>query len=265
MANKKPLILITNDDGYQARGIKSLVESVVGLGDIVVFAPDGPRSGMSGAITSINPIRYSLLRKDEERNLTVYSCTGTPVDCVKLAINEVLDRKPDLVVSGINHGSNSAIAVVYSGTMGATIEGCIFGIPSIGFSIDDHRADADFTESIRICRIISEQVLQEGLPESVCLNVNVPKTDAVKGIKVCTQTKGKWEKEYMRSKDAADKDVFWMTGSFRNAEPENKNTDEWALSNGYASIVPIKIDMTSYETIPALKDWEKLSCEVVKS
>lgn len=258
MTNKKPLILVTNDDGYQAKGIQALIESVTGLGEIVVLAPDGPRSGMSSAITSVQPLRYSLLSKDESKDLSVYTCTGTPVDCIKLGINELLERKPDLVVSGINHGSNSAIAVVYSGTMGAAIEGCIFGIPSIGFSVDNHSANANFDETVKIARIISEQVLKNGLPEGVCLNVNVPNTTSVKGIKICHQTKGKWIKEFVRSKDGAKREVFWLTGEFSNAEPENQHTDEWALTHEYAAVVPVKIDMTAYETISSLKEWEKL-------
>ena len=261
MTKKKPLILVTNDDGYQSKGIKSLVEGILGLGEVVVVAPDGPRSGMSSAITAIHPIRYSLRRKDEEKELTVYTCTGTPVDCIKLGISEILDRKPDLVVSGINHGLNSAIAVVYSGTMGAAIEGCIFGIPSIGFSVADHSPNANFEQSIKVVRAISAQVLREGLPEGVCLNVNVPSMNMVKGIKVCAQTKGKWEKEFNKSKDGAGRDVYWLTGEFENAEPQNEHSDEWALRNGYVSVVPVKIDMTAYETIPALKEWEKLYSE----
>jgi 5'-nucleotidase len=258
MTNKKPLILVTNDDGYQSKGIQSLIESVIGLGQIVVLAPDGPRSGMSSAISSVQPLRYSLVQKDESKDLAVYACTGTPVDCVKLAINELLDRKPDLLVSGVNHGSNAAICVVYSGTMGAAIEGCIFGVPSIGFSVTDHSANADFQETIKIARLISMQVLEEGLPEGVCLNVNVPDVSPVKGIKVCRQTKGQWIKEFVRSKDGAQREVFWLTGEFSNDEPNDQNTDEWALAQGYASIVPTKIDMTAHEVIAKIKNWENL-------
>ncbi len=258
MTNKKPLILVTNDDGYQSRGIAALVESIVGLGEIVVMAPDGPRSGMSSAITSVLPIRYSLVKKDEEKDVTIYACSGTPVDCIKLAISEVVDRQPDLIVSGINHGSNSAIAVVYSGTMGAAIEGCIFGIPSIGFSVDNHSANANFEGTIKVARILSKQVLENGLPQGICLNVNVPHTGDVKGIKICHQTKGKWVKEFLRSKDGAGREVFWLTGEFLNAELENELSDEWAISQGYAAVVPVKIDMTAYEMVSALKDWEKL-------
>ena len=172
MMNDRPLILITNDDGVEAKGIKELTECLRDLGDIVVFAPDGPRSGMASAITSLVPIKYTLVRK--EKGLTVYSCTGTPVDCVKLAINEVLERKPDLLASGINHGGNHAICIQYSGTMGAAAEGCVFGIPSMGVSLLDHRADADFAESCRLGRMLARRIIKEGLPHGTYLNLNVP-------------------------------------------------------------------------------------------
>ncbi len=252
--NKKPLILITNDDGVQAKGIQSLIEAIKPLGEIVVLAPDGARSGMSSAITSEVPLRLYQLKREE--NLTVYSCTGTPVDCVKLAINEILDRKPDLVISGINHGSNAAICVIYSGTMGAAIEGCIFGIPSLGVSLTDHSSDADFSEAAKYARIVAEKILEEGLPENVCLNVNVPNSKKVKGMKVCTQTPGRWISEFMKSKDASGKDIYWLTGVFDNFTPNDENTDEWALANDYVSIVPCKIDMTAHHVVEQLKHWE---------
>ena len=183
--NDRPLILITNDDGVEAKGIKELTECLRDLGDIVVFAPDGPRSGMASAIISLVPIKYTLVRK--EKGLTVYSCTGTPVDCVKLAINEVLERKPDLLASGINHGGNHAICIQYSGTMGAAAEGCVFGIPSMGVSLLDHRADADFAESCRLGRMLARRIIKEGLPHGTYLNLNVPNVPNVKGMKVCRQ------------------------------------------------------------------------------
>ncbi len=252
--NKKPLILITNDDGVQAKGIQCLIEVIRPLGEVVVLAPDGARSGMSSAITSHVPLRIFQLKQEE--NLTVYACTGTPVDCVKLAINEILDRKPDLVISGINHGSNAAICVVYSGTMGAALEGCILGIPSIGVSLTDHSPDADFSEACRYARIVAEKTLEEGLPEGVCLNVNVPNNANIKGMKVCTQTSGRWISEFMKSKDALGKDIYWLTGVFDNLNPNDENTDEWALANGYVSIVPSKIDLTAHHIVNQLKHWE---------
>jgi 5'-nucleotidase len=245
----KPLILITNDDGVQSPGINVLIEAIKTLGDIVVLAPDSPRSGMSGAITSRLPIRVKEEKREE--GLTVYSCSGTPVDCVKLAINEILDRKPDLLLSGINHGSNAAICVFYSGTMGAALEGTIFGVDSIGFSLTDHAQDADFTDAAIYAGIIVEKVLKNGLPKGVCLNVNVPNT-AVKGIKICTQTAGRWINEFFKSKDPSGADVYWLTGDFRNDEPDNEHSDEWALAHGYVSVVPTKIDLTAYEVLDKL-------------
>ena len=259
MSKDKPLILITNDDGYFAKGINSLAESLVGLGEIVVVAPDGPRSGMSSAITSILPIRYQLIRKDEEKDITVYACSGTPVDCVKLGISEVLGRKPDLLVSGINHGSNASISVLYSGTMGAAIEGTLFNVPSIGFSLLDHETDADFSHTKSIVRSLSEEILTNGLAPNICLNVNIPHSkEELKGIKVCCQAEGQWIEEFKKSTDGANNQVLWLTGSFKNHEPHNEETDEWALANGYASIVPIHIDMTAHEHIKSIKSLEKL-------
>lgn len=249
----RPLILITNDDGIEAKGINELTECLLDLGDVVVFAPDGPRSGMSSAITSEIPIKYTLVKK--VNGLTVYKCTGTPVDCVKLSISEVLDRKPDLLVSGINHGGNMAISVLYSGTMGAAAEGCIFGVPSLGVSLLDHHSDADFTESCRLGRMVARRILKEGLPAGTYLNLNVPKTDAVKGMKICRQAAGKWIKEYKRSENGAGKPVFWLTGSFENAKPIHPDNDTLALDSGYASLVPCKLDVTDYEWMEKYKEW----------
>lgn len=251
--NERPLILITNDDGYQAKGINELVECLRELGDLVVFAPDGARSGMASAITSLIPIKYKLIK--EEPGLTVYSCTGTPVDCVKLALNEILDRQPDLLVSGINHGGNMAICVNYSGTMGAAIEGCIFDIPSIGVSLLDHHADADFTECCRLGRMLARRVLREGLPHGTYLNLNVPKADHVKGVKICRQADGRWVREFMRAQNPSGEPVFWLTGDFESAKPIHPENDVLALDSGYASLVPCKIDVTDYEFMNTLCDW----------
>lgn len=250
---KKPLILITNDDGFRARGIRTLTEYLKDVANIIVFAPDSPQSGMSSAITSINPLRYFLYK--EEENVKTYICNGTPVDCIKLAMN-VLDVKPDMIFSGINHGSNAAISVIYSGTMGAAIEGCIFGIPSVGVSLCDFSVDADFSQSGIIAAKIAQKIMEEGLPKGVCLNVNVPKGE-VKGLQIASQTQGKWTNEYYPSKDGAQRDVYWLRGRFDNWEVENEDTDEWALTNGYAAVVPVKIDMTDYGMISKLKHWEE--------
>ena len=250
---KRPLILITNDDGFRARGIRTMTAHLKEFADIVVFAPESPQSGMSSAITSINPLRYFLYKKED--NVTTYICNGTPVDCVKLAMN-VLDRKPDMLFSGINHGSNAAVSVLYSGTMGAAIEGCIFGLPSVGMSLCDFSNEADFTESAAIATKIAAKIWKEGLPKGICLNVNVPKGE-VKGLQIASQTQGKWVNEYYTAKDGAQRDVFWLRGNFDNWELENKLSDEWALTNGYASVVPVKIDMTDYDAISKLKHWEQ--------
>lgn len=253
MTKERPLILITNDDGVLAKGINELIGCLRDLGDIVVFAPDGPRSGMASAITSLIPIKYNLLKKED--GLTVYSCTGTPVDCIKLSINEILDRKPDLLVSGINHGGNMAICVNYSGTMGAAAEGCIFDVPSIGVSLLDHAADADFSESCRLARMLARRVLKEGLPHGTYLNLNIPKTSHVLGLKICRQADGRWIKEFKRSEDASGNPVFWLTGEFKSNQPIHQDNDMLALNSGYATLVPCKIDVTDYDFISTLKSW----------
>lgn len=256
MENNRPLILITNDDGYQAKGITALIDSVIDLGEILVVAPDGPRSGMSSAITSLHPLRVRL--EKEEANLKIYSCSGTPVDCVKLGISELANRKPDIILSGVNHGSNAAVAVLYSGTMGAALEGAVFKIPSIGFSLLDHSLNADFSYAKEYIHLLTKQVIEEGLPVGTCLNVNIPKGDDIKGIKICRQTSGKWDKEFLLSKDGTHKDVYWLTGEFTNDEPHDETTDEWVLAHGYVAVVPVKVDMTNHEHIEKLKGWEKL-------
>ena len=252
--NDRPLILITNDDGVGAKGIKELTECLRDLGDIVVFAPDGPRSGMASAITSLVPLKYTLVKK--EPGLTVYSCTGTPVDCVKLAINEVLERKPDLLASGINHGGNHAICIQYSGTMGAAAEGCVFGILPISWRrsrVRADRPDADFTESCRLGRMLARRIIKEGLPHGTYLNLNVPDIPNVKGMKVCRQAEGRWTNEFKRSENATGEPVFWLAGSFENAKPIHADNDTLALDSGYASLVPCKIDVTDYDFLALLK------------
>ncbi|MDR1632082.1 MAG: 5'/3'-nucleotidase SurE [Dysgonamonadaceae bacterium] len=253
--SKKPLILITNDDGVHALGINRLIEAIAPLGEVVVVAPDGPRSGMSSAITSMNPIRVSLLK--DEKDLKIYACTGTPVDCVKIGIDRLLGRKPDLLVSGINHGSNAAVAVIYSGTVGAALEGCIIGVPSLAVSLTNYSHHADFSEAAKFGKSVAEKVLKEGLPKGICLNLNVPDIPKVKGLKVGSQTAGRWTKEFEEMKDPSGKSVYWLTGEFFNEEPGNENNDEWALANGYAALVPLHIDMTAYHFIEKIRNWEE--------
>lgn len=254
MKNKKPLILISNDDGVLAKGLHELVKTLEGLGEIVVMAPDGPRSGASGAITSELPVRYSKV--SEGKDLTIYKCTGTPVDCVKLAMFELIPRCPDLVVGGINHGDNSAVNVHYSGTMGVVIEGCLKGIPAIGYSLCDHDADADFRPMLPYVRRIAEMVLNEGLPKGTCLNVNVPKASELKGVRICRQTDASWGNEWYCGKHPKGGDYFWLTGKFTNNEPEASDTDRWALEHGYVAITPIQVDMTAYSLINKLNEWD---------
>ena len=248
----KPLILVSNDDGVDAKGINILAEIMAEIGDVLVLAPAFPQSGQSNAITVTAPIRFKKV--GEKKNITRYSCTGTPTDCVKLALNEVLQgRKPDLLVSGINHGSNAAINVIYSGTMGAAFEGCENGIPSIGFSLADHSMDADFSFFKPYVLKITQMVLEKGLPKRVCLNVNAP-VGEIKGIRIARQCDGFWTKEFEKRDDPrGNGNYYWMTGYFDNMEPNATDTDEWALANGYISIVPTRIDMTDYQTMEDTK------------
>jgi len=248
----KPYILITNDDGDVAKGIQVLTRLMCQLGDVIVVAPDGPRSAQSNAITVTHPIRFKLT--EESEGLKKYTCTGTPTDCVKLALNEIVERKPDLIVSGINHGSNAAVNVIYSGTMGAVLEGCENGILSIGFSICDHSYNADFSYFEPFILKIASQALEKGLPRGVCLNVNAP-VGVIKGVKVARQCDGQWTKEFAKRIDPQGRSYFWLTGNFENFEPESPDTDEWALNNGYVSIVPTKIDMTAYDLLREVENW----------
>jgi len=249
----KPYILITNDDGDAAPGIDVLTRLMMQLGDVVVVAPDGPRSAQSNALTVTHPIRFKLI--EEQEGLKRYSCTGTPTDCVKLALNEIVERKPDLLVSGINHGSNSAINVIYSGTMGAVLEGCENGILSIGFSIDSHSLKVDFSEFEPFILQIARQTLENGLPHATCLNVNAP-CGTISGVRISRQCDGRWTKEFEKRVDPQGRAYYWLTGYFENHEPEAEDTDEWAILNGYVSIVPTKIDLTAYEAMESIKEWK---------
>lgn len=252
---ERPLILISNDDGVHARGLASLCDVIKPFGDVWVVAPERGESGKSHAITITLPLTVSQLI--DEPGFKVFSCTGTPVDSVKLALNKILPRKPDFIVSGINHGSNASISVIYSGTMGAAIEGCLNGVPSVGFSLLNHSANADFASSQVIVREVFANLIETGLPKGVCLNVNIPdvKLNEIKGIRVCRQTMGVWKEEYEHRVDPRGKDYYWLTGDFHNFEPNAKDTDEWALANNYAAIVPVEVDFTSYEAMKHIKDW----------
>jgi 5'-nucleotidase len=252
---KKPLFLVTNDDGVEAKGIKSLIEVVRPMGRVLVVAPADPHSGMSHAITVKVPLRIEKVM--EEKDILIYKCHGTPVDCVKMAFNHLLKDKPDLLVSGINHGSNASTSVFYSGTMGAVLEGCINEIPSVGFSLLNLDYDADFTAAKHFAGRIIKKVLQNKLPVSVCLNVNIPDgpIDSIEGIKMCRQNKGYWKEEFDKRVDPMGRNYFWLTGNFHNTEPGATDTDEWALEHQYISIVPQKIDLTCYDTLKSLQEW----------
>ena len=246
---RQPVILITNDDGITAPGIMNLVEAVKDLGKIVVVAPDKPQSGMGHAITIGQPLR--LHKVNVFGDIEAYSCTGTPVDCVKLAVDKVLHRKPDLCLSGINHGANHSINVIYSGTMSAAVEAAIESIPSAGFSLLDYSIDADFTGARKYVRIMVEKMLSTKLDKHTVLNVNIPPlaVDLLKGFKLCRQAYAKYEEDFMERQDPNGRMYYWLTGEFVNFD-KGKDTDVWALANGYVSVVPVQFDMTHY----ALKD-----------
>ena len=253
---ERPLILVTNDDGINAPGIRTLISIMKDLGDIVVVAPDSPQSGMGHAIT-INSTLHSSRITPKDSEITEYSCSGTPADCVKLAINELMPRKPDLCVSGINHGSNSSINVIYSGTMSAAIEAGIEGVPAIGFSLLDYSWNADFEQSKNFISMITLNALKNGIPKGVVLNVNIPsvrKSD-IKGVKICRQAMAYWIEEFDKRKNPLGQEYYWLTGKFIN-EDLGEDTDEWALNNNFISIVPVKFDLTAHHAIKGLNQWD---------
>lgn len=250
------LILVSNDDGVEAKGLKNLVDVALEFGRVVVAAPTEAMSGMSHAITIKTPLRVKKI--SENGKLTYYSCLGTPVDSVKLAFNKLLGRRPDLVLSGINHGSNSSASVVYSGTMAAAMEGCVNQIPAAGFSLLDYSPDADFSYAKKIARKIIMAIIENGLEKGVCLNVNIPAKpeNEIKGIKICRQARGYWKEEFDMRKDPHDGEYYWLTGQFFNVEPDSEDTDEFALINNYVSIVPTRVDLTDYNSIIKLNNWQ---------
>ena len=249
----KPNILVVNDDGITAPGIKNLIEVAQEIGNVVVVAPDGPQSGMGHAITIGKPLRFDKV--DLYPGVEMYKCSGTPVDCVKLAVNKIFKgKKPDLCVSGINHGLNNSINVIYSGTMSAAVEGAIEGIPSIGFSLDDFSQEADFSHAKKFIKEISLQVLEHGLPPATLLNVNFPKGPNLKGIKICRQANAKWAEEFDERKDPYERPYYWLTGVFQNND-KGEDTDVWALENGFVSVVPVQFDLTAHHAIPVLNSW----------
>lgn len=249
----RPLILVTNDDGVTAKGIHALTLAMSTLGDVVVVAPDKPQSGMGHAVTIHHPIRVNDAEVPYAKK--AYSCSGTPVDCVKIALYTLLDRKPDLIVSGVNHGSNSSINVIYSGTMSAAVEGAVEGIPSIGFSLLDYSLDADFTASQKVAIHLAKQMLEDDhLPEHICLNVNIPKGTEINGIKMCRQAHGMWMEQFNERIDPFQKKYYWMTGEFM-VKDKGEDTDEFALQHNYVSVVPVQFDLTAYHALSHLQQW----------
>ncbi len=240
---KRPLILVSNDDGIEAIGVHELVDCLLKFGDVVCVCPDGPRSGQSMAISVNTPLRIERL--DDWHGAEMYKVNGTPVDCIKISMHTILGRRPDLVVSGINHGSNAAINVVYSGTMGAAFEGCACGVPSIGFSLTTHNPKADFSGCLPFVDKIVGSVLKNGLPEGVCLNVNIPASNpAPTEMRITKACKGRWTDEYQEYIDPNGRKFYWLTGKFKNEEPDNEDTDEWCLSHGIVSVVATALDRT---------------------
>ena len=272
--NERPLILISNDDGYQAKGINELIKMVAPLGDILVCAPDGPRSGFSCAFSATIPLTLtrhddpSSLHTPHSTNIEVWSSNGTPVDCVKLALARLVTRRPDLVIGGINHGDNGSVNSHYSGTMGVVMEGCMKYIPSVAFSLCDHHDDADFEPLRPYIVDITRRVLEKGLPKGVCLNVNFPlieggrskelgsKEGTYRGVRVCRMAQGSWLNEVTTCHHPRGYDYHWMVGHYRNDEPEATDTDNWALNHGYVAITPTTFDVTAYEAMEGLKELE---------
>ena len=260
---KKPLILITNDDGYQAAGIQALARAVAALGDVYVVAPDGARSGAAASISSatsvtVRPVALPSLT-GEGRGVSFYACSGTPVDCVKLALEQVVPRRPDLILSGINHGDNASISVHYSGTMGAVLEGCMKGIPSVGVSLwlprrERYEEVPVPEDTLAAIAQLCQRVIEQGLPQDTCLNINLPPATVFRGWRVCRQARGKWTAEWLPLIEFPEQRSFQLTGQFTDLEPEAPDTDFAALRAGYASIVPVTIDMTAHAALSFLKD-----------
>jgi 5'-nucleotidase len=255
MTLKKPLILVTNDDGIFSKGIRTLIDAVSPFGELLIIAPDKPQSGMGHAITVNNILRVHPYHSFEGHK--AFTCTGTPVDCVKMAMYELKGKKPDLVVSGINHGENTSTNVLYSGTMSAAVEGAIEGIPSVGFSLADFDANADFEGAAKIVKQVVESVLKNKMPADTCLNVNIPKIAAseIKGVKICRSARAFWKDSLDKRKDQHGGNYYWLAGSFENQD-KGEDTDLWAMENGFASIVPIHFDMTAYHAMAEINNWD---------
>jgi len=251
----KPFILVCNDDGVTAPGIQALTEVARKFGDVMVVAPDKPQSGTGHGITINSTLRINTIK--EEEGLSIYSASGTPVDCIKLAMYKLGKTRPDLIVSGINHGSNASINVIYSGTMSAAVEGALEGVPSIGFSLMDFSIDADFTASQKIAETLISKALENEMGKGICLNVNIPKLgyDEIMGIKVCRQAEANWEEEFEERTDPFGKKYYWLTGEFVSHD-KGEDTDVWALNNNYVSVVPVQYDLTAHRFLNDLNAWD---------
>lgn len=253
---KRPLILISNDDGYQAKGIRCLVDMLKDIADIIVCAPNAARSGFSCAFSATTPLRLTF--HEESEGIQIWSCNGTPTDCVKMALSNICPRKPDMVIGGINHGDNASVNTHYSGTMGVTLEGCMKYIPSIAYSLCDQHPDANFEPMRPYIRRFTEKVLREGLPKGVCLNINFPvTTDGYKGVKMARMAYGTWENETTKCHHPRGYDYFWMIGHYHNDEPDQTDTDRWAIEHGYVAITPTHVDVTAYDYLNHKEDWEE--------
>ncbi|AHW58912.1 5'-nucleotidase /3'-nucleotidase /exopolyphosphatase [Draconibacterium orientale] len=251
--SEKPLILVTNDDGIHAKGLRELVEVMQFFGDVVVISSEVSMSGKACGITVDQPLRATPVEKIQ--GVSTFKCNGTPVDSVKLSFNGLFERIPDYVVSGINHGSNASISVIYSGTMGAAIEGGLHGVPSIGFSLEDYSPDADFSKAKLVVARVFQSVIENGIPPFTCLNVNIPKGKP-EGIKVCRQAHGKWMGEFEKRTDPHGREYHWLSGYFQNLDEDTEDTDIFALENNFATVVPVRVDMTCYETMEQIKSWK---------
>ncbi len=249
---ERPLILVSNDDGYKAKGINVLVEVLKEFGDVVVVAPHTGRSGKGCSITSETPIK--VWEVSSQPGVTVYACTGTPSDCIKLACHDIVPRTPNLIIGGINHGDNSAVNAHYSGTMGVVIEGCMKNIPSIAFSICSHDEDADFIPTYPYIRKIVAEVLRRGLPQGSCLNVNFPDSPSYAGLKVCRQAVGQWVNEWEAHEHPRGGRWWWLTGEFVHNESDAQ-ADKVALENNYVTITPTTIDFTDYSLLAEMQGW----------
>lgn len=251
----RPLIFITNDDGVEAKGIRTLSAIMRKLGRVVVVAPDKPQSGTAHAITTNTPLRLEALLKED--GYEEYRCNGTPADCVKLGLKVVLRETPDILVSGINHGSNTSISVIYSGTMAAVLEGAMAKVPSIGFSLLDYSPDADFDHAKEAIESITVSALKNGIPEGICLNVNIPgkQNGGIRGIKICRQAGGTWQEDFDERTDPVGRTYYWLKGVFLLAD-SGKDTDEAALEANYVSVVPVQLDLTAHKVLDELKKWD---------